>query len=740
MPTLPTTIGAQQAPRVQRRVWAVDNTAVLRQDAKNAQQLQNLGADVGDFAKQREKDNTRDAMLNATDRENYAKQRMNTLLYGDDENEGLYGIKGAQALGSKEKFDDAYAQIKEEALNGVENTFARTALEDSMESMYTSNGGGLQRYMMGERRSYANSLMVSRKTTGLDRLGLEYNNPELLQETLTEATGSTIAQNKLNGFAVGDDSWNLALKESTSDVYSTALNGALSEAQRNNDHQLIIESKLKYDGLQAQGKFRPAAVDSYDKMFDQLMPEAKAHIAFEELKVRQEFTDSDIDMVFDSLVGTESGDAQLGGAGSVAGKDEPTTSRAGALGAAQIMPGTGPEAAKLAGVPWDEAKFAYDAEYNKQLGKAYFKGQVDRFGDVRLALAAYNAGPTIMKDWMNGTNKSGKNDSGLKIGDPTAGELTVDEFVAQIPYAETRQYVDKTMSGSGVAMTNGMVSMSQAMEKSRDMDSNTATAFMGKVKNQNKLMLDARKADREQAGLSALTAIDNGQNPSAEDMMKLDETERNKINDHMEIQRGWAPLTAEEELARDVYFDSIGQEYSRNPDSIQDHSIIDLRTKLNPEDYETALKWRQIAADPDNTKNKISTATEGMVNNTISYTARQLNVFENKTKLGAFQREFRTRVLSFEMENKRKPNQNDLNDISDGLTQEVVLKNKGWFAFDSKESAYAAISKGELDSVIVPDTFLGEFMDEWRMAFGADANPPSDDTIREYYIRELEGK
>jgi hypothetical protein len=79
----------------------------------------------------------------------------------------------------------------------------------------------------------------------------------------------------------------------------------------------------------------------------------------------------------------------------------PLTSPKGATGIAQIMPKTGPEAAKLAGLPWDEQKFKYDANYNAALGKAYFDHQTNVFGgDPEKGAAAYNAGPGRLREAM----------------------------------------------------------------------------------------------------------------------------------------------------------------------------------------------------------------------------------------------------------------------------------------------------------------------------------------------------
>jgi hypothetical protein len=70
------------------------------------------------------------------------------------------------------------------------------------------------------------------------------------------------------------------------------------------------------------------------------------------------------------------------------------TSKAGAVGPMQVMPDTGPEAAQLAGVPWDEKAYHSDPAYNEVIGIAYLSQLLRKYkGDVARALAAYNAGP-----------------------------------------------------------------------------------------------------------------------------------------------------------------------------------------------------------------------------------------------------------------------------------------------------------------------------------------------------------
>lgn len=98
------------------------------------------------------------------------------------------------------------------------------------------------------------------------------------------------------------------------------------------------------------------------------------------------------------------------------------TSPAGAVGPMQVMPGTGPEAARLAGLPWDEQAYRSDPAYNEVIGIAYLSELLRKYkGDVARALAAYNGG-------------SGRVDDALS----THGE----NFLSAMP-AETQDYVSK---------------------------------------------------------------------------------------------------------------------------------------------------------------------------------------------------------------------------------------------------------------------------------------------------------
>lgn len=127
--------------------------------------------------------------------------------------------------------------------------------------------------------------------------------------------------------------------------------------------------------------------------------------------------------IFDKgMIKQESGGRQFGEDG------RPLTSPKGAIGVAQVMPGTAPEAAKMAGLEWDENRYRNDPEYNHAIGKAYFGHLVGQFGNTEHAVAAYNAGPGRMEQALAMSRRTGR------------------PYTEFIP-AETRDYVANVMGG-----------------------------------------------------------------------------------------------------------------------------------------------------------------------------------------------------------------------------------------------------------------------------------------------------
>ncbi|HSE83684.1 MAG TPA: tetratricopeptide repeat protein, partial [Thermodesulfobacteriota bacterium] len=112
---------------------------------------------------------------------------------------------------------------------------------------------------------------------------------------------------------------------------------------------------------------------------------------------------------------------------------ERAVSPAGAVGLMQLMPSTGKGTAKEIGISGYHNGMLYTPHANIELGIAYFKKVLEEFdGNIHLALASYNAGPHNVAKWM------------AKLGD-----LDLDEFVEEIPFQETRNYVRRVLRSYG---------------------------------------------------------------------------------------------------------------------------------------------------------------------------------------------------------------------------------------------------------------------------------------------------
>lgn len=79
--------------------------------------------------------------------------------------------------------------------------------------------------------------------------------------------------------------------------------------------------------------------------------------------------------------------------------DEKARSGAGATGLMQLMPDTARWCAEMLGEDFSTEMLTV-GEYNVKLGTYYLKYLTDRFGDVKIALAAFNAGEGNVSLWQ----------------------------------------------------------------------------------------------------------------------------------------------------------------------------------------------------------------------------------------------------------------------------------------------------------------------------------------------------
>ena len=105
------------------------------------------------------------------------------------------------------------------------------------------------------------------------------------------------------------------------------------------------------------------------------------------------------------------------------------TSSSGAMGLMQLMDSTAKEIAEKIGYEYVSKEVLYQPETNIMLGTKYFSELLEQYeGNMKLALAAYNAGIGNINKWIeNGTIQSDGTD------------------IENIPFKETNNYVRKIL-------------------------------------------------------------------------------------------------------------------------------------------------------------------------------------------------------------------------------------------------------------------------------------------------------
>ncbi|MCQ8185415.1 lytic transglycosylase domain-containing protein [Parvularcula maris] len=114
-------------------------------------------------------------------------------------------------------------------------------------------------------------------------------------------------------------------------------------------------------------------------------------------------------------------------------------SSARAKGMMQLLDSTARITARKEGIPFYSDRLLTDADYNFTLGAAHLSHLVERFGgSYVMVLAAYNAGPHRVDDWV------------AEYGDPRRRDVDPVDWVELIPFSETRNYVMRVLENTQV--------------------------------------------------------------------------------------------------------------------------------------------------------------------------------------------------------------------------------------------------------------------------------------------------
>jgi soluble lytic murein transglycosylase len=114
--------------------------------------------------------------------------------------------------------------------------------------------------------------------------------------------------------------------------------------------------------------------------------------------------------------------------------DQRDASPAKAVGLMQVTPAAGRDTAKRFGVTYDWDKMVSDPVYNTQMGAAELGALLREYrGCHIMTFAGYNAGRGRVQQWVK------------QYGDPRDPNVDAVDWVERIPFAETRNYVQRVM-------------------------------------------------------------------------------------------------------------------------------------------------------------------------------------------------------------------------------------------------------------------------------------------------------
>ncbi|MCG8444053.1 MAG: lytic transglycosylase domain-containing protein [Caulobacterales bacterium] len=132
----------------------------------------------------------------------------------------------------------------------------------------------------------------------------------------------------------------------------------------------------------------------------------------------------------------------------------------GARGMMQLMPSTARSTARSIGRSYRRNWLIDDIDYNIEIGSAHLADLlVDFDGSYVLAAAAYNAGSSRARRWIN------------DYGDPRSGAVDPIDWVESIPFSETRNYVQRVMENLQIyraRLADGAVPITLPQDLARD--------------------------------------------------------------------------------------------------------------------------------------------------------------------------------------------------------------------------------------------------------------------------------
>lgn len=538
--------------------------------------------------------------------------------------------------------------------------------------MLTSMRQSLMNHEAESHRVYVKSTLEANNSAQVNNIGLNYNDNDGITKSIDQIKLNSAQLAKTNG--QGAEAGDVIAQTHISGALNKVINSALDKGDFATAHDVLknFAPNMNTDDLTtayskiAKGKGEATALSTafstVESMKPQMMP-------------------NDGDRAFNVALQAESPTGQF-----LNGK--PVISPKGAVGAAQVMKDTGPEAAKLAGLPWDENRWMNDQSYNIAIGKAYFQKQLqDNNGDLGKAYAAYNAGPNALKEAVD---KGG------------------DNWLAMLP-SETQQYVSNNLEeynaggGKPALPTKQDVVYAAINALPAGSSAEVVKATMQNTEHLFELQTQATKQNEEGIVAQMYTELSkNGGDMNAIPQSIRDQIPGEKLGAIQNFAESQGKGREHSDLA--VYNHLV-----ENPTflmSLTPDQFVAYRNDLSESDWHSLQKQRESLNNPsaaDSPDNLDTQAVNSVTNNLLS----QVNIDTTpkdsdeagKARLGTIRKYINDSLLSQQAQTGKKFKEAEINKYITGLFAKDVSLKKTVFGFEYASPKNQALLLTQADEI-----------------------------------------
>jgi soluble lytic murein transglycosylase len=583
-------------------------------------------------------------------------------------------------------------------------------------SMLMSMRGQLMGHESQQHRVYVQSTLEASNAAQSNNIALNYNDHAGIQKSIDQIQANSDQLGKLHGYG---PEWGTVNAQTS---VSGALNKVIDAATDRGDHKTALDMMQGFAGKMNQNDL----ITNYSKI-SKAQGEANAinYATTAMNTLKSGFTPQDGDRLNSLVLGIESS-----GGRHFRADGKPTISPDGAIGKWQVMPKTGPEAASLAGLSWDEKLFNQvrsgnpeidnkAEQYNDALGKAYLQKQLQtNHGDLPKALAAYNAGPGALQKAVNKADKDGGN------------------WLSYLP-AETQNYVNTITTqynqGGGKPPEP---TLQDAQDLALSLNPHATIAerntTIQEVTRQFNVNNDAIKANNDYVTAQALRELEkNGGN-----YLALPQDLRNAIPaDDLSKVHSFARSKQEGRKESNLV---IYNHLAANPDllvGLSEDQYQKLAPELSDADFKHFATQRASLLKPT-AGDSPDSLDSGSVNASLNNLLSQLNIDTTpkdadeagKARLGTIRKFVNDSLLNAQAQSGKRFKDAELNSYISGLFAKSVTFRKTFMGFehgtDSKQLMNATIN--DIDSTI---------KDQIRAAFAKNGidNPTDGQILGSYF-------